>query len=133
MPARHERLNGLGNLRPHILGGAENHLCGEDRIDLERGEDRLAACGALVRVAPRHALYGEQDGFFPFGEIENLRLERFPPLAVVDVRDDAALDKMGRIPFLKLLVLERNARRLACAHEHMAADNHVKHGVRLRT
>src|SRR6266581_47040 len=119
VPARYKSLNGPGDLRPHFFSGAEDHLGGEDWIDLERGDDCHSARGTLLRVAASQTLDSKQNGFLPCRQIEDFRLQRLAPFGIGDFSDDKALDRMRGVPFLELLVLERIARRVACAHQNM--------------
>ena len=90
---------------PILLRRAEYHLGGEDRIDFERGEDRLAARGSWW-IATRQPLDCKQDGFLPCRLIEYFRLQFLAPCWDRRLRPDPALDRMRGVPFLKLLVLE---------------------------
>ena len=58
--------------RPHLVGGAEDHLAREDRIDVKRGADGGAACGLMCGVAARGPFDSEQNCFFPRALIEHV-------------------------------------------------------------
>src|SRR5712671_1999061 len=115
MPAACELPYWAGNRHPHFFCRAVNHLGGKNWIDLKCGKDSFAAGRYLVRIAMRETFYCKEDWFFPYRQIEDIGLERLVLGWISDRSHNPALHRVRCIPFLKLLMLERIARRIARA------------------
>ena len=70
----------------------------------------------LLQPSAGQPLTCEENGFLPCRLVQNVRLQRFARGVVAHARKHQAPDEVGRVPFLELLVLERIARRITCAH-----------------
>src|SRR5258706_10585542 len=107
MPAPHDLANGGADACPNGIGRAEDHFGSEDGIYLERGQNGRATGFLLFRVPARQPLAGEENGFFPSRLIKNFRLQPFvAESGITDALQDQALDEVGGVPLLKLLVLK---------------------------